>query len=209
MIAGESHTFVWGVMTVVSGANLNLVSSAGGGLGTSRQTADIASVDQIFLSTVNLVVWQRPSRRATDVTTLIGTHRRIMRTVSCRCLTPAAVSAALAPLETTALSTDIHELCDLFQTLTGASDIGIRLEVTDRQSCPKFHSDKVTLRLMTTYYGAATQWLENGCTRQAVAGDVLLAKGELWGDESGACVHRSPPPSGPNTWRVLVTLDVV
>lgn len=172
------------------------------------QAADVVCLEQIFLPAVNLVVWRRPQRAPVDVAALIGTHRSMMRIVPGRRLSTVAVSEALVPLASVSLSADLLVLCDLFQTLTDASEIGIRLEVTDRPTCPKFHTDQVSLRLMTTYFGAGTQWLEAGAVHQAAVGDVLLAKGELWAEPSGACVHRSPPV-GPGEWRVLVTLDAV
>jgi hypothetical protein len=193
----------------MSVASIVAADRAFGGLRSWRETSDLAGIEQIFLSSVNLIVLKRPSRFITNVTDLVGVHRRFLRTVSCRSLSADAVSAALPPVVSTELCADIYALCDLFHTITDASQIGIRLEVTDRQSCPKFHTDKVSLRMMTTYYGAATQWLDNGSIHQAAAGDVLYAKGELWRGECGACVHRSPPPINSDCWRVLMTLDVV
>ncbi|MBM4229383.1 MAG: DUF1826 domain-containing protein [Gammaproteobacteria bacterium] len=174
----------------------------------SQQAADVAGIEQIFLPTVSLVVWKRPQRLPVDVATLIGTQRRVMRVVSGSQLSPITVREALGPIAIASLSADLYVLCDLYQMLTGTSDIGIRLEVTDRQTCPRFHTDQVSLRLMITYHGEGTQWLETGSVHQAAVGDVLIAKGELWAEPGGACVHRSPPV-GPGEWRVLVTLDAV
>lgn len=82
-------------------------------------------------------------------------------------------------------------------------------DVTDRTTCPKFHVDRVTLRLMTTYRGPATEWLEGETVQQAQVHDVLFAKGESWPDL--ACdprIHRSPQPRAGQT-RVLLTLDAL
>jgi len=188
--------------------DLCLVSETNRDPYASQQVADITGLEQIFLPTVNLVVWRRPRSLPVDVAALIGTQRRVMRVVSGSQLTPVTVRGALGLIASASLSADLYVLCDLFQTLTEASEIGIRLEVTDRQTCPKFHTDQVSLRLMVTYYGEGTQWSEAGFVHQAAVGDVLLAKGELWAETGGACVHRSPPIR-PGKWRVLVTLDAV
>jgi hypothetical protein len=99
--------------------------------------------------------------------------------------------------------------------------------------CPRFHFDQVPCRLVTTYHGAATQWLPNYSVdrsklgrgsngqpdsasglyshepdiKQLSSGDVALLKGERWsGNENSGLVHRSPVTS-PDETRLLLTLD--
>lgn len=99
--------------------------------------------------------------------------------------------------------------------------------------CPRFHVDKVPCRLITTYYGIATQWLPQylvdrtklgaGCSgktdedsglllepnaiQQLEAGQVALLKGENWlNNQNAGLVHRSPQP-GEGEKRLLLTLD--
>ena len=91
--------------------------------------------------------------------------------------------------------------------------------------CPRFHVDHVPLRLITSYAGVGSEWLEEGAmprsrlgqpdaepTDEAViqrldTGHVALAKGEKWqGNEGRGLIHRSPqPPAGQR--RLLLTLD--
>ena len=86
--------------------------------------------------------------------------------------------------------------------------------------CRKFHVDWVVLRLLTTWVGPGTEWLDDAdvdrrhvgasaccpddankaivrrpdAIRRAHAGEVLLMKGEAWPGNSGrGVVHRSPP----------------
>jgi len=99
--------------------------------------------------------------------------------------------------------------------------------------CPKFHVDKVPCRLVTTYQGAATEWLphqavnreklgagsngkadsESGLYKnqndiqQLNCGEVALLKGESWqGNENAGLVHRSPSLAV-DEHRLLLTLD--
>lgn len=101
--------------------------------------------------------------------------------------------------------------------------------------CPRFHVDKIPCRLVTTYQGVATQWLnhsdvnrsklgtgnlgkpdeESGLFKslnninQLKQGDVALLKGEYWDENEGAgLVHRSPPVAE-NEQRLLLTLDFI
>ncbi|MBU1331947.1 MAG: DUF1826 domain-containing protein [Gammaproteobacteria bacterium] len=120
---------------------------------------------------------------------------------------------------------DVAWLVSAFAYLVDARRIGLRLRLLDKAMCPRFHVDHVPLRLITSYAGIGSQWLEEGviprqrlgdpaaepqdATRihQAQAGDVLLAKGEKWvGNEGHGLIHRSPqPPAGEQ--RLLLTLD--
>lgn len=120
---------------------------------------------------------------------------------------------------------DLGWLVEAFFCLTGARRIGLRLRVLDKPMCPRFHVDHVPLRLVTTYQGAASEWLdESGLDRRLLGGaqaevvdeqlihslstgDVALLKGERWeGNEGAGLVHRSPRAE-PGLARLLLTLD--
>ncbi|KJY84618.1 succinylglutamate desuccinylase [Vibrio galatheae] len=134
-----------------------------------------------------------------------------------------------------ALSDDIALIVDMFCCLFDVKEAGLRLTRLDSPMCPKFHVDHVPCRLVTTYTGRATEWLENeGIDRtklgagsfglpdhrsglfrsetaiqQMRAGDVALLKGSGWeGNENNALVHRSPSV-GTNEQRLLLTLDFI
>ncbi|MFM7287296.1 MAG: DUF1826 domain-containing protein [Cyanobium sp.] len=132
-----------------------------------------------------------------------------MRTIRASQADAERVAQEIGIVPRSALARDVAMLCDVFATLTGATTLGLRVDVTDRTICPKFHVDRVTLRLMTTYRGPATEWLEGETVQQAQVHDVLFAKGESWPDL--ACnprIHRSPQPRAGQT-RMLLTLDAL
>lgn len=112
-----------------------------------------------------------------------------------------------------------------YACLLGAKRIGLRLRALDKAMCPRFHVDHVPVRLITTYAGIGSQWLEEGAmersqlgqpqaepTRAALiqqvnAGEVALLKGEKWqGNEGAGLIHRSPA-LGPGERRLILTLD--
>jgi hypothetical protein len=134
-----------------------------------------------------------------------------------------------------ALSEDIALIVDMFCCLFDVQEVGLRLTTLDSAMCPKFHIDKIPCRLVTTYAGSATQWLENSdidrnqlvrsnakvadhlsslfkgdfAIKQMLAGDVALLKGSGWkGNEERGLVHRSPALMGDER-RLLLTLDLV
>lgn len=170
----------------------------------------IGGIEALFDPHVHLVVWERPD---TDIEACAmhwpATTGRLMRPIRSCDLDVEKVAETLSLPAESVLAADVLLLCEVFATLTGADTLGLRVDITERATCPRFHADQVTLRLMTTYRGPATQWLEHDGPRQACAGDVLFAKGNLWPDlRSGPCVHRSPQPEAGIT-RVLLTLDAL
>ncbi|NMZ67866.1 Protein of unknown function [Pseudomonas peli] len=120
---------------------------------------------------------------------------------------------------------DVSWLISAFACLFDAKRIGLRLRILDKAMCPRFHVDHVPVRLITSYAGVGSEWLQEGVMarrrlgdpaaepsdaaliERAEAGHVLLAKGEKWiGNEGGGLIHRSPqPPAGER--RLLLTLD--
>ena len=170
-----------------------------------RIAHDEAAFEAIFEDGVNLVVWRRNGRAPAIDPTFVDPPRRLMRSVGGQSVSSQDVARALDLEAPTPFATDVARLVELFATLTDAQGVGIRLEATARQTCPKWHTDRVGLRLMTTYTGPGTEWLDGDATHRASTGDVLIAKGELWPSAPGACVHRSPDPQGAT--RLLLTLD--
>ena len=133
-----------------------------------------------------------------------------------------------------ALAEDLARLSEMLAELLGAPAIGLRLEVVLGAMCPRLHVDRVGLRMLCTYRGPGTEWVEEysvdrnrlgaasvGVTDEAsglLSPDhriesipphaVALLKGSLWqGNNGRGIVHRSPEVSGAP--RVLAALDAV
>ena len=129
----------------------------------------------------------------------------------------------------------LRDLAALYAALLGAERLGLRLSTLERAMCPRFHVDRVGVRLVYTVLGPGTEWLDSevvdrrhlghlaagqpdecsglirpgGRVRRARAGDLCLLKGEAWPGNTGrGAVHRSPTPT-PGERRVVVTLDTL
>jgi hypothetical protein len=103
--------------------------------------------------------------------------------------------------------TELAGLVELFITLTDAKAVGLRMTATDRATCPRFHSDQVGLRMLCSWVGEGTEWLDEGEVRQLPSFAVGVLKGDLWpGNEGRGVRHRSPQPAGR---RVFVSLDAL
>jgi hypothetical protein len=188
-----------------------------------------ADLSAILEDRVNVCIWRRAApKEAIGYAERVLAPRNLDRVVSCK--DPGRGAAALLEgLEPRGQDPWVQDLCwlaQLYMDLTGASELGLRLHASGSAMCPGFHVDRVGLRLVCTYHGAATEWLpEPAVDRQAIArrdvqnawrggpvrrltpGVVGLLKGESWpGNEGRGAVHRSPTPA-PGERRVLLTID--
>jgi hypothetical protein len=115
-----------------------------------------------------------------------------------------------------ALAQDISRLCVLFQAYTRTPKTQIRLEIIDNDACRKFHSDFVTVRLISTYLGPGTQWINSSITykqtsvpdediHEMAPGDVGIFKGRM--ASSTPAIHRSPPIERTGQKRFVLVLN--
>jgi len=134
------------------------------------------------------------------------------------------------------LIADLQHLVQLFVELLGCPRVGLRLRVLERAMCPRFHVDQTTVRMLCTYFGPGTEWLdERAANRQKLgtgangladtnSGLVLdpaeitraptfalvLLKGCAWPRNAHrGAIHRSPAADAEAPWRALVSLDAV
>ncbi len=132
--------------------------------------------------------------------------------------------------------TDVEMLASAFCELFERREAGLRLRTLDKAMCPRFHVDRVPVRMICSYGGIGTEWLPEyaldraklgmgGCglpdaesgliadptaIRQMSAYSVGLMKGENWeGNEGHGLVHRSPQPTAVQPRRLLLTLDML
>ena len=115
---------------------------------------------------------------------------------------------------------DVADLVSTFAGIARSDLVDVRLERVSHDSCWKFHRDFVEARLLTTYRGPGTEWVQpihaeralraqrrfKGPLEQISGNDVALFKGNRGGPGSGI-VHRSPPIAGTGCTRLLLALN--
>ena len=134
------------------------------------------------------------------------------------------------------LAEDIAFIAEAYSDLMGCTTVGLRLEVVRHAMCPRFHVDHTGIRLLCTYRGAGTEWLDDRFADRSRLGTVsnglsdeesgivtqstgiykvppfaiALLKGSAWqGNVGGGIIHRSPPVSPHTAPRVLLALDAL
>lgn len=112
---------------------------------------------------------------------------------------PSAAVRALfdgTPLFPWALCLDITRLAYYFTRATGEAEVRLRLEHVADDACRKFHIDQVGFRMLCTYVGSGTEWVDDaGIVRRMWPMEVGLFKGAKVPGAGPRVLHRSPPMS--------------
>lgn len=83
----------------------------------------------------------------------------------------------------------------LFASLFEQNQVDLRLEVTDRQTCPKFHCDNVYVRMLVTYTGPTTEFIQRrqpDVIHHAPLHSLVFLKGHKHPTHQDRILHRSP-----------------
>jgi hypothetical protein len=201
---------------------------------STRITTDIVQLSAIHRPGINVVVLHRElsaelRAEAAQHCERVGFH--LLTVVPAGPRTRAALAPALCGAEH--LARDIADWVEVLADLTGCDLVGARLARLDRAMCPRLHVDHVTLRIVTSYAGAGTQYADDrdldrsrlghaapggtdescgplrpgALVRAAGSGDIVLLKGERWPGNAGrGAVHRSAAASADHP-RLVLTLD--
>ena len=145
--------------------------------------------------TTGLAIWQRPSRPALReaVAGLLALPPFSQVSEGHPALVLRAWSTVL-PASSRKLLSDVLLLGRMFSDITETDTVRLRLERLVNNSCRQFHVDGVGLRLLCTYAGPGTEWLDTtGELHRMETGEVAIFKGAAYADEAERVSHRSPP----------------
>ena len=122
---------------------------------------------------------------------------------------------------------DIVRISEQFFQRSSTNTMSVKLEVINTDMCRLFHVDHYRQRLLCTYRGPGTQWLDHcnvnrnglgkGCNskivkdqnkiKRAQAFEVLIIEGSKNDRGAPGVVHRSPPIEHNGLTRVLLKID--
>jgi hypothetical protein len=108
----------------------------------------------------------------------------------------------------------IGDACDLarrFAALMQVDTVRVRVEALVHDACTRVHADYTDLRLITTYAGPGTDYVEgddrDAPLKRVPQGRVGLFKGQLFGAGHAPCLHRSPPIVATDERRLMLVID--
>ena len=190
----------------------------------AARSADLDALSAILMPGINLAIWERKvAPEVPDVKTLAEIND-ISLTAEADQVGAAMILAlkeAGYPAEVIGpLTADIAAHANRLAQLLVCDTLAIRLEVIETDACRRFHADYVSVRLILTYVGPGTQWLDNVAAirlrngaavetldvRNVLAGQIALFKGRKWSPD-GAIVHRSPPIADTGQRRLVLVID--
>jgi hypothetical protein len=210
-----------------------------GAIGPITLTADADDLDAILDEEVQLVMWRRPGVLGA-VTALadpaltfkalphfLGLVDPAKATATVRDALLAQPARALNDAQIGELAADIGDLTQRFAALATPGMIRVRLERLRDNGCAFWHADSVPFRLVTTYRGPCTEYVEPAFgqatlkrrkvdskhAKSMTHHDVALFKGRgpsKVGDPllgHPGIVHRSPRIEGSGVSRVVLVLD--
>ncbi|EGV31638.1 protein of unknown function DUF1826 [Thiorhodococcus drewsii AZ1] len=191
---------------------------------TWRRVTQLVDLAEVYDPVVQVCAW--PREMDPDVSQYLAGLESTARVQAIETLSAAGrpqLNALPAGPGRDALIDDLSRLSEVLCDLVECPAVGLRLARVDHAMCPGWHIDRVGMRLICTYQGPGTQWLEDqdvdrrdlrharmgdAAFIQAAPGEVVLLKGALWpGNEALGAVHRSPGIAPGADTRTLVTLD--
>jgi hypothetical protein len=167
---------------------------------------------------VNLAIWQRrlPAQAACEAVKRVVAGEGEVRLTCDTAQLESRLAAAMRAegwQDMPGLRADVTVLAARFAEVMACPLVSVRLEVVTGDACRKFHADYVKARLISSYAGPGSEWLDNdeaqspatARIRRLSAGDVALFKGRLWTDRP--IIHRSPPLAGTGQRRLVLVID--
>lgn len=191
-----------------------------------RSVDELVDLVEIFDPEVQVCAWnRRPDPAITSYLSGLTTDRELQHSEVLTKTSHPKLDALPDRPERSAFVDDVARLVEIFRDLLDCQAVGLRLARIDRAMCPRWHVDRVGIRLLCTYQGPGTQWLDDqgidhrsqqvdnlaeGEVRQADTGDIVLLKGSLWqGNEAWGARHRSPDVGDSAPLRTVISLDPV
>lgn len=191
-------------------------------------TADCADLANFYKDKYNLCWWNPPTSQERDkyAQQLANSEFNFAKIVTQENLLE-SLDFLPTGLGLTPMKLWIVKLVDLFSTLFELDEVGLRISCRERPMCPKFHFDRVQVRLVHSLHGEGSEWIEAPTYKQGEQVDswveksksenslvinkvpprsVILMKGATWKEGIPPVIHRSPQH---NMSRVVLTLDQV
>ena len=209
------------------------------GFPTGHVSTDSSKISEIHKQKFNISIWKREldsviTNSAKHVL-LKNPRLEFSEVVQLKNVEQVLITEFGSDAEMSPLYDDIKNVVQLFCDLFQLDRVWLRIDAIDSPMCPRFHVDNLKCRLVTTYIGPGTQWLQHHSVNrtklghgnegkpdeesglfsnkedieQLDTGHIALLKGDAWnGNEGFGIVHRSPH-ANEHYKRLYMTVDFV
>ena len=206
---------------------------------TGYVSTDSSKISEIHKQKYNISIWKR---ELDSIITISAKHVLLKKpqlefseVVQPKNIEKELTTELGSDAEMSPLYDDIKNVVQLFCDLFKLDKAWLRIDAIDNPMCPRFHVDNLKCRLVTTYIGPGTQWLQHHSVNrtklghgnegkpdeesglfsnkedieQLDTGHIALLKGDAWnGNEGFGIVHRSPH-ANEHYKRLYMTVDFV
>lgn len=131
---------------------------------STRYVQELAELTALYDSAINVCVLTRACipQLAHSVSSTLA-ERDYLRSIRVSADSPDLSGLDLDEhAESSPLLADLRFWIQVYSDLLGAEEIGLRLCSLYEAMCPRFHVDRVMARMVITYAGAGTEWI-NSC----------------------------------------------
>ena len=168
----------------------------------SFNTDDSVQLSEIHKKNVNISIWERKlnTKIIEAGKSILDKNRKIQFS---EVIKPKNVLDMLkrdfgSSKESIFLFNDISKLVKLFCELFDENRAWLRIDAITKPMCPRFHTDYVRCRLVTTYVGPGTQWLPHHLVNRS-----KLGHGNQGQPDNKSCLlYTSPSPRDLSTSRM-------
>lgn len=170
------------------------------------QPIEMYGVDVVVAERVASPAWLAsleplpPTGRVDTVVTPATVEQVAAQSVAC---------LGIAQAARTQLARDVTVIAAAFLDRFGIATAKLRLEVSAGTVCPKFHSDSVHLRMITTYVGPGTEYIQRNSesnVEQVAHGSFCFLKGRKHATHADTVLHLSPEMDETGA-RLILALD--
>jgi len=186
--------------------------------------AEAGVLEGIHAPEINLAIWQRrlAAQLACEAVKLVVAGEGDVRLRGTVAQLDDRLAGAMREKgwpDAPCLRADVVALAARFAATMASPDLSLRLEIVTGDGCRKFHADYVTARLISSYTGPGSEWLDNAAAqamasgqptkradvRRLALGEVALFKGRLWSQTP--IIHRSPPIAWTGQRRLVLVIN--
>ena len=137
-------------------------------------TNEISNISEIYKDEINISIWKRQLssylKKSSEYVVNQNPNLEFSEVLQPKDVKKSLKSEIGSSNETQPFLDDVSYLAFTFCKLFDQKKMWLRLDGIDHPMCPRFHTDKLKCRLVSTYVGPATQWIPHHLVNRSKLG---------------------------------------